>query len=217
MKKFTMSCSMFLALTLTQSPLAGQEQHLKFKVFLDNDEIGSHQVSIKKNNQKKNVSISADFDVKFLFLSVYRYQHKTEEVWKGNCLHSIDAKTNDNGENLFVRKVDNTNSFKVETHSGKKELNGCVRSFAYWDPELLKTTKLLNSQTGDYEAVRFERVGQNQIKINGKPVHALQYKLTAGSKVINLWYSENMQWIALKSKTDDGYMLSYYATEGNAI
>lgn len=188
-----------------------KEKHMQFRVFLDNNEIGTHKVSVIPQSDYKKVKVSADFDVKFLFFSVFNYQHETEELWKDSCLVDIDSKTNNNGENLFIKKVENDGSFKIITHDGKQEIDGCVRSFAYWDPSLLKTQKLLNTQTGEYESVELVNKGRDTIEFEERNIDAYKYRLHVGPKWIDLWYNDDMQWLALKSELENGYTLSYYA------
>ncbi len=195
---------------LTAQAFASPEKNWKFKVFLDDREIGTHQVRVIPYQDLRQVTVDANFKVKFLFFTAYQYQHHTEEVWKGDCLQNIDATTDDNGEKLFIRKVSNENDFVVETHAGRQKLGSCVRSFAYWDPELLKADHLLNTQTGEYEPVEIVDMGQNKIEINQTLVDSHYYRLTAGDKIVDLWYTPDMNWLALKSTTDDGYMISYY-------
>lgn len=189
---------------------AGAEKEWQFRVFLDDREIGTHTVKMKPYKDLKQVSVNADFKVKFLFLTAFSYEHQTEEVWQGSCLTDIQSTTNNNGESLFVRKQPSTANFKILTHAGEQELQGCVRSFAYWDPDLLKADKLLNTQTGEYEAVDVIEMGQSNIAIDGQNVQAIQYRLAMEDKRVDLWYSEDKQWLALKSETEDGYQISYY-------
>jgi len=204
-----MSLPVLAALSI--QAFASTEKSWEFRVYLDEKEIGTHKVRVVPYQDLKQVTVDANFKVKFLFITAYSYKHHTEEVWKGSCLTDIDAKTDDNGEDLFIRRVSNGDNFVVVTHAGQQTLGKCVRSFAYWDPELLKAEKLLNTQTGEYETVEVINLGDNQLDINGKSVATQQYRLRVGdNKVVDLWYTPDMNWLALKSTTDDGYLISYY-------
>ena len=199
-----------LLLAFSAQVFASTEKEWNFRVFLDDREIGTHRVKMTPYEDLKQVSVNADFKVKFLFITAFSYQHHTEEVWQGSCLTDIQSSTNNNGENLFVRKLPDTANFKLVTHQGEQELQGCVRSFAYWDPDLLKADKLLNTQTGEYEAVEVIELGNSTIDIDGKPFEALHYRIAMQDKSVDLWYTYDKQWLALKSETEDGYQISYY-------
>jgi hypothetical protein len=199
-----------LLLAFSALAFASTEKEWNFRVFLDDREIGTHRVKMTPYEDLKQVSVNADFKVKFLFITAFSYQHHTEEVWQGSCLTDIQSTTNNNGENLFVRKLPSTANFKLVTHQGEQELQGCVRSFAYWDPDLLKADKLLNTQTGEYETVEVIELGKSTIDIDGKPLEALHYRIAMQDKSVDLWYTYDKQWLALKSETEDGYQISYY-------
>ena len=195
--------------SLPMHAAAYTEKSWTFKVFLDDREIGKHAVRVVQNQDSKKVSVDANFQVKFLFFTAYQYQHSAEEVWEGSCLKHIEVTTDDNGNNLFVRKMPEGGEFVVETHSGTQNLGNCVRSFAYWDLDLLRAEKLLNTQTGDYEPVEIIELGEDRLEVDGQVIDSLRYQLVAGEKVVDLWYTVDKDWLALKSVLDDGYLLSY--------
>lgn len=200
--------AVFIGLTLDVQ--ASTEKQWQFRVYLDDKEIGYHRVRMIAGEDSRRVSVEARFDVKFLFVTAYSYDHQTEEVWKDACLADIQSRTDDNGEQLFVRRQAQGKDFTVETHGGQKQLQGCVRSFAYWDVELLKASRLLNTQTGEYQGVEIVELGVNPIEIEGRQVEAIQYRLLVDGRNIDLWYTPDMNWLALQSITEGGYRLSYY-------
>ena len=36
--------------------------------------------------------------MRFLFIDAYHYEHSARELWRGDCLERLDARTDDNGE-----------------------------------------------------------------------------------------------------------------------
>lgn len=201
-----------LGLGLSLDVQADIERQWQFKVFLDDREIGYHKVSLIPEEEGRRVSVEARFKVKFLFITAYRYEHKTEELWEGSCLTDIQSRTDDNGKKLFVRASSASNDFELVTHDGMQQLDGCVRSFAYWAPELLKTQRLLNTQTGEYQEVEVLELGDNPIEIEGEMVDARQYRLLIEDFSIDLWYTPDMDWLALQSITEGGHRLRYLPT-----
>jgi hypothetical protein len=93
-------------------------------------------------------------------------------------------------------------------------LAGCVRSFAYWDPALLQSDRLLNAQSGEYQPVELLDLGDTSLDINGKAVDARQYRLLVDEAEIDLWYTPDLNWLALESVTRDGRRLSYLPRMG---
>tara|TARA_B110000444_G_C18643597_1_gene502637 strand:+ start:348 stop:737 length:390 start_codon:yes stop_codon:yes gene_type:complete len=93
--------------------------------------------AIKNGHQTS--SAEARFRVKLLFVNVFSYRHQNEEIWRDNCLASINAETLSNGTEFAVRGQAANEGFQVQAESSANKLPPCVMSFAYWNPEFLKS------------------------------------------------------------------------------
>ena len=74
----------------------------RFTVSLDGKHIGEHNFVLRERNDLRELTSQANFRVRFLFINAYHYEHHAHEVWRGDCLESLDARTDDNGEELVV-------------------------------------------------------------------------------------------------------------------
>ena len=151
----SMSCVIGL-LTITFMASASMENHrlYDFKVFLEDREIGKHRFTVTPAGEKIYVKSEANFDVKVLFISAYSYEHTSNEEWQGDCLRSITATTDDNGDERYVHGHYDNNYLLLSTSVGQQKHEGCVRTYAYWNPEYLSSEQLLNPQTGELEPVK---------------------------------------------------------------
>jgi len=154
----------------------------------------------------------ASFDVKFLFVTAFRYRHENTEIWNEGCLSSIDASTDSNGKQLDVRGEINEENFDLLSAEGSATLPRCVQTFAYWNPAILDSQKLLNSQTGAYEDVTVTLEGREQLAVAGERIDALRYRLSAKAGDITLWYSsDDNTWVGLEAPAKGGRKLRYQA------
>jgi len=193
-------------------------QSWNFIAYLDDDEIGYHNYEVVNNNGKITVNTEAKFDVSFMFFTVYSYEHKNKETWNRGCLSKLDSSTLDDGEKLFVRLSNANGITRINTPDNYITESNCIRSFAYWDYDLINSRALLNSQTGELIDVSYTFVGTEKINVNNKSLDAKHYKIkgkdSAGKIIdISLWYNSNKQWLALQSKLDNGYSLRYQLKE----
>jgi len=180
-----------------------------FDVFYDGENIGEHSFLVSKEKSKTEISIDASFDIKILFFTAYKYRHTNREVWKGQCLESINAETNDNGTEFLVQGERKNTLLEVKNNEALLKLDSCVKTFAYWDQNIVNSNKLLNSQTGKVEDVVVTSLGVNSIdSVLGKQ-SASKYRLQAKTFAIDLWYSADSEWLALESTTEDGNVLTY--------
>ncbi len=196
----------FLALTGI-APAAAQTWN--FRVLLDNAPIGAHHYKVSETDGVKEATQDAQFAVKVLFVTAYQYTFKGTEHWQAGCVKDINASTNDNGEKLEVKASRDGDKLAVTATKSKHTLDGCVMSFAYWNPDILRQQKLLNPQTGEYEAIKVADVGHEQITVKGASVNAHHYKITGPKNPLDLWYSDDGVWLQLDSSVAGGRKLQY--------
>lgn len=208
---FKISISLLLFSLLPVTTQASTDKIWRFKVFLDDSEIGYHTVRVTPRDDMTLVNIEANFNVNFLFITAYSYQHTNREIWKDGCLHEIHSETNDNGEQMFVLGKKRSDLINLTTTDKKIQLDGCIKSFAYWLPDFLDSQRLLNAQTGEIVEVDITPVGEELISVKGEKVLSDRYRIVAEDFTIELWYSKNNEWLALNSTTSDGASLRYQA------
>ena len=185
--------------------------HWMFKVYLDKKEIGYHEFKVKGSEQGSQVQIDAQFDVKILFINAYSYTHQNLETWYDGCLQSIDAQTDDNGDESLVSGLRSDAGFIVQTTGGTQTLEaGCLQTFAYWDRSILQSDRLLNSQTGKLVDVEIQSRGLQALKIGNSSVEAEKYEITMEDGVISLWYAAmDGRWLALEAPAKGGRKIRY--------
>lgn len=199
-----------LAVWLPASASAEPEAEWRFRVTLDEKEIGFHDFFLDEEEDLSRLTSNATFEYKLLFVKLFEYQHRNEETWKGNCLTSIDSTTDSNGEPFQVRGRADENSFNVQATGGMAELPPCVMSFAYWNPEFLRQEQLLNTQNGEFMQVRVDPPEADLLSFRGQTHSASRYRLRAGELDLLLWYSDHDgDWLALESKAQGGRKLRY--------
>jgi hypothetical protein len=197
-----------------------QAKDWSFEVWLDKQKIGTHTFSL--NNQQ--LQSRADFQVKVLFINAYRYQHQADESWQGSCLNSLKAHTEENktitdvsgqlNDGQFVLNKEDKKDKQAASSSEKQKLPACIMTFAYWNPAILKQTRLLNPQNAEYLEVTVTDAGTKNILVKGQETPTRQYQLRGHYKGkdklnITLWYDQQQDWVALESVTPEGYKIVY--------
>ena len=180
--------------------------------MLDGREIGRHRYQLQPQDDGTELRSEARFDVRFLFVSAYRYEHEAVERWQGGCLRELQSQTVTNGERVAVSARDTDGQFTVDRPGGRDVLPGCVMSFAYWDPRILEARALLNSQTGELMPVQVTRVGSEAVTVQGEGLLAMRHRISGTGLQIDLWYVGE-RWVALEALTEGGRRLRYELTE----
>jgi hypothetical protein len=186
------------------------DMQLDFDVYLDDKPVGVHRVIVDSSAGEKRVQVEAQFDIKFLAFTAYKYRHRADEVWRNGCIVELETRTNDNGKRLTVDAQPGPEGLVVKTMEDSASLDGCVRTFAYWDPGLLRSQRLLNTQTGVYEPASLQKVDNEPLSFNGREYGTSRYRLSVNDKAdIELWYAPDNSWQALQTTVSGGKVLRY--------
>jgi hypothetical protein len=182
----------------------------RFAVQLDGSPIGQQTFRLSEDGPRQRMVTQATMDVKILFVTVYSYRHTNTETWEGDCLASIESDTDDNGTAFRIRGRREGEAFVVTNGDTRTTLPSCVHTFAYWDPKKLQQTNLLNSQTGEYQAVEFREAGEETVQSRGREQRARHVALEGKDLRIDLWYAvSDGDWLVLESKSKGGRTIRY--------
>ncbi len=210
-----MGLKFFAAILLLLAWLPGNaratEGQWVFRVYLDQKEIGYHEFKVAGSEAARQVQIDAQFDVKILFINAYSYSHQNLETWQDGCLASIDAVTDDNGDEFLVSGSRLDAGFNLKTAEGADRLEtDCLRSFAYWDPLILQSRRLLNSQTGQIVDVNIQSRGLQVLQIGSSSFEAEKYEISMEDGTISVWYgASDRRWLALEAPAQGGRTIRY--------
>jgi hypothetical protein len=180
-----------------------------FQALLDDKPIGEHRFTVRGPADERTVVSEARFTVKLMGITVYRYTHRAVEQWRGNCLRALVASTDDDGTASRVTAETTDGGIAVVADGGRRSLDGCVMSFAYWNPAIQQQTRLLNAQTGRYETVQLSRAGSGSIEVRGQPTAAVRWRIDGPTQPVDVWYSAQGEWVGLDSTVTGGRKLSY--------
>lgn len=205
------AAAMALALTLVAGPAYTREvttREWRFDVSLDGRPIGEHLFTLREDQDSRELTSEARFRVRILFIDAYKYDHRARESWQGDCLQSLDARTDANGKPIVVVGQRDRAEFRIQSGTAAVLSDDCVQTFAYWNPSILEARRLLNPQTGDYVEVKVLLMGREVI--DGQPTE--RYRLLGSGSTplqIDLWYTAARDWVALESLTPEGRRLRY--------
>lgn len=197
-----------LVLACAASVAQAQERVWNFRVLLDGQEIGGHRFTLRSAGESSEIRSEASFDVRFLFISAYKYQHKALERWEGDCLRSLASQTQTNSESQTVNVQWRDGRLLVERSGAREEHEGCVMSFAYWNPQILAASRLLNSQTGERLPVSISKMGEEAIAVRGQRLMAQRHRISGPKLQIDLWYAGG-DWVALEALAQGGRRMRY--------
>jgi hypothetical protein len=181
----------------------------RFRVYLDDKEIGYHHFYLGGEGDTRQLHTKANFEYRLLFVKLYEYEHENREIWSDGCLQSIESRTDANGRVYAVDGRRESGGFRVDGDGGEVRLPECVMTFAYWNPAFLQQERLLNSQDGQFLDIEVSPPTSETLEVRGQQRAAYRYRLVAGDLKLDLWYSPEREWLALESEVSGGRTLRY--------
>jgi Family of unknown function (DUF6134) len=125
-----------------------QPRTLEFDVLREGAPIGTHRVTIDQRDGETRVEIAIDMAVRFAFLTVYRYTHRSQESWREGRLVALDAQTDDNGARTQVDARATADGLNVRGSGGTYVASPETVPTSYWNRDKVARGRLLDTQSG---------------------------------------------------------------------
>ncbi len=199
----SISFTAFAAFATATTAMELPADHWKFRALLDGSEIGFQRFDLQNGGGALQVNSEAQFDVRFLFINVYRYRHRHTERWQDGCLGEIRAQTDDNGKQFDLLGTLQNDRFVLNVNGVEQNLPACIKTFAYWNPSLVAQPQinLLNPQDGRFLNAEVEFIREETLPLLGQQIPARRYRLRAEELDIELWYArDDRRWLRLESQ-----------------
>lgn len=182
---------------------------LDFTITRNGDVIGAHHVRFMRNGDDVTVRTDINIRVTFAFITLYDYQHEATEVWRGGVLHSIEAKTNNDGTPEFVSLRREGGRLVGNSTRGKLGLPDDIGATSYWNSAYLDVGTWLDTQDGEVLQMRHQQKGEEEVTVRGQTVTARKsHSLADNGSEVSLWYAAD-QLVKMQFRAFDGSILDY--------
>lgn len=197
------------ALAQTNGAAARRPVDVAFDVTRDGSHIGRHAITFQTDGPALTARISVDIVVTFGPVTLYRYELKATEIWRGGVFQTLDGETNSNGTPLRVRAVRGPEGLTVDaTGQPRTVFPAETLPLSHWN--ILCTERpLFNLGDGTAIGAKARALGEETVTLaNGQTVAASHYAL-AGKVNLDDWYDRENTWTALKTLGRDGSRIEY--------
>jgi len=192
-----------------ETPRLPSSGEIAFEIFRKGTRIGHHRLSFSGDGGDFQVAIDVEMVVKLGFIPVFRYEHRNVEHWQQGVFAGLEAKTNNDGDDLVTKVVRREDGYYVES-TGKMPYVAPKGSHAatHWNIAQLNGP-MINPQNGELLMPEIVKLGDEKVALaDGKDVPATGYRLQMKDP-LSLWYDGGEQWTALDFTAGDGSTISY--------
>jgi hypothetical protein len=202
-----------------------------FTVLRNGQEIGRHTLRFEGTDQSRTVTITIDYDVKLLGVTAYRYSHRSQEVWKGDQLQSLTARSEENGRKFAVNAQHKSDGLHVEreTPEAANPADSAFQGFgasrialqtvpvgimptSNWNLRQTTQTTLLNTHYGTLYKTRIVPAGRERVRTSSGIIEANRYTYS-GDIRMDQWFDDRGRWVHAAFTAFDGSRIEYILQE----
>lgn len=166
----------------------------RFSVLRDGDKIGEGLVIYSREADLLRVRVEIEAKVDFGFVTIYRYTHVSQELWRDGRLVGLSGRTNDDGKHYEMTARPAMGGLAVEGTKGSFTAPADVLPLSYWHPETVNQRLLLDAAKGRLLTVSIVPGASQQVETATRRVLARRYGVR-GDVTMALWYAEHGGWV----------------------
>ena len=187
------SLGFIMLLLITASSVGADEKRLelKFDVFLNGKLMGWHFYKVSESNGFTDVQSKTKLDGRIFVFKQVDYAHQSNERWSNGCLQKLESDTISGKRKTSIEGWLTEDGFLIKQNGSSRLLPACTRTFAYWEPELLKAEFLLNPDSGEHLKVTYDKKAVED---------GITLTLTTPREPIYLKYDNKGNWLELESR-----------------
>lgn len=170
-----------LMLGLAAPVIAENPDQIAFDVYRNGQTFGEHVLDFTRDGEQTRVDVRIRLRAGLGPLTLFRYEHDSREIWRGDDLVEFESVTLKDGEDL-----------QVALDSADAALSSMPSS--HWRQYDTGTLSLMNTETGEPLDVVVERIGEETLEIGGETIQTRRLRMT-GSVVLDLWYDADGNWV----------------------
>ncbi len=137
------------ALATTAVGAAGVTNDRHFLVLYGDRRIGSHSIVYSSGGEDTRVSTEIHLVAKMAFITVFAFNHRSEEIWRDGRLMSLRSETIEHGETLYVDGAVTPDGFRVVSKAGRFIAPAAtLTTNSLWTPAVLDQNAVVDAQHG---------------------------------------------------------------------
>jgi hypothetical protein len=181
---------------------------MNFSVWRKGDEIGQHRVTFTRQDGALVVRSFFDIAIKFLGLTVYRYDYTSEETWRGGRLDALASTIDDNGTKTAIEAKEDDGKLAVTAPDAHEVIAGFILPSTHWNAQVITASRVLNTLNGKVDDIKLVPVGMETVPVGGGTRQAMHYRYTGAIKAES-WYDAAGHWLKLRFPGTDGTLIDY--------
>lgn len=179
----------------------------RFLVLRHGNVIGEHLFTFSRRNGDFVVEVAIDIAVDLLGVTLFRFTHRAEEVWRDGWLHSLVSATDDDGTLWRLESERRDGALRGTVNDVGFDVSGFVIPASLWHRDTPKTQVLFGTIDGRVKVVKSEALGEEPVTAGGRQVQARHWRLT-GQLERDVWYGPDCGIARVTFPARDGSLIT---------
>ncbi len=184
-----------------------KDEGWRFLVLRHGNVIGEHVFTFSRRNGDFVVEVAIDIAVDMLGITLFRFTHRAEEVWREGWLQSLITATDDDGTLWRVESERRDGALRGRVNDVAFDVSGFVIPASLWHRDTPKTQALFGTIDGRVKVVHSEALGAEPVTAGGAQVQARHYRLT-GQLERDVWYGPDCGIARVTFPARDGSLIT---------
>jgi hypothetical protein len=169
---------------------------MHFRALRDGSHIGGHRIKFRIDGDRLVVETQVDIAIKALMFTVFRFRHRSEEIWQAGRLVSVDSSTDDDGKLLRISGGAVAGGFRIVGADGPfLAAASLMTSNTLWDRRIVLENRMLDAQHGGEIGLVTKQMADALVDTPRGPVRASCYHMITPNYAGHLFYDDNDRWV----------------------
>lgn len=192
----------------TSRALDAPDGTLGYQIWRNGEKVGTYKMTLHHRGSDLYVENEIEIVVRVLFVPVYRYFHRDQEIWRNGQFAELVADTNDDGKGSMVDVRPTTDGLLIEGTAGRYVAPAGILPSSLWKIDMTTASRVLDVENGKTLAVHFAQGPVEPIFFNGQDTPARLVSVT-GDLSRELWYGADNLLLRERFAAPDGSMLDF--------
>ncbi len=179
----------------------------RFLVLRHGSVIGEHGFTFSRRAGDFVVEVAIDIAVDLLGVTLFRFTHRAEEVWREGWLHALNSVTDDDGSRWRVESERRDGALRGRVNGVGFDVSGYVIPASLWHRDTPKTQVLFGTIDARTKVVSSDDLGLEPVAVAGGTIEARHFRLS-GELERDLWYGPGCDIVKVAFPARDGSLIT---------
>lgn len=179
----------------------------RFLVLRHGNVIGEHRFGFSRRGDDFVVEVAIDIAVELLGMTLFRFTHRAEEVWRRGWLQSLVSATDDDGRLWRLQAERRDGALRGDVNDVAFDVSGFVVPASLWHRDTTKSQALFDTIDGRMKVVDSRALGEETVTVAGAEAAARHFRLT-GQLERDVWYGADCAIVRVAFPARDGSLIT---------